>query len=171
MLNDLSHWKAAIQEYLSFGNTWAVTGQSPAFNANAAEVVKDADAIKAKAELVVDGAILVASLAPQGRGAETLVTVGRWMSREELATMIATERVVESRLQGITSVSFPANAKAYADAVAGSLYVEFQVAREALGAASSTGWAKIYGPNSIFGIGGRITEMPTAANIVVKAAK
>jgi RHS repeat-associated protein len=100
---------------------------------------------------------------------EALVTVGRWMSQDEYNLMVSSGRVVESNLVGVTSVVFPANPGGYSAAAAGSVYVEFQIAKNALNAVSSTGWAKIFGPSSIFGEALGITEMPAVSNIQIKA--
>jgi RHS repeat-associated protein len=99
------------------------------------------------------------------------ITVGRWMSTAEYEEMLATGRVVESNLGGVTSVSFPASSTSYANAPAGSVYVEFQISKTALGAVSETGWGKIFGPNSIFGKQLGISEMPEATNITLKTPK
>jgi RHS repeat-associated protein len=104
-----------------------------------------------------------------GAGAEELVTVGRWMSSDEYNLMVTTGRVVESRLWGVTNVIFPANPGGYSAAAQGSVYVEFQVAKSALGAVSPTGVAKIFGPSSLFGKQLGITEMPAASNMKIKA--
>lgn len=100
------------------------------------------------------------------KGAETTVTVGRWMSQVELKAMQATGRVQESYNAGVTSVSLPANSAAYGAAPAGDVFVQFDVPRSAIGAADGI-WAKIFGPNSIFGPAKGITEMPPATNIEV----
>jgi hypothetical protein len=79
--------------------------------------------------------------------AQNLVTVGRWMSEEEYELMQATGRVVESRLEGVTNLVYPANPGGFAAASKGSVYVEWEVERAVL-TVSPTGWAKIYGPSS-----------------------
>jgi hypothetical protein len=80
-------------------------------------------------------------------------------------------RVVETTPNGVKSVAFPASATAYAEAAAGSVYVEFKVAVDSLRAIGSNGWVKIYGPNSIFAQKLGITEMPKAIEPVIKATK
>lgn len=105
-----------------------------------------------------------------GTGAKDLVTVGRWMSVAEHAEMVNTGRMVESSLNGVSSISVPASAVAYANAAAGSVYAEFKIAADAIRAAAG-GWGKVWGPNSIFGAKLGITEMPAASNIVIKATK
>jgi hypothetical protein len=116
---------------------------------------------------VFPGAIgLVGGLAESG-----LVTVGRWMSTAEYSLMTQTGRMVESNLGGVTSVSFPASAAAYANAVSGSVYAEFKVASDTLRAVGSNGWAKIYGPSSIFGPRLGISEMPRVVDPVIRGTK
>jgi hypothetical protein len=93
------------------------------------------------------------------------VTVGRWMSQLELDKMMETALVQESRLGGITSVTFPGNPNAYLNSKPGTVYVQFDVLKSVLrGADGST--AKVYGPNSMFGRLLNIQRMPQAKNIV-----
>ena len=93
------------------------------------------------------------------------ITVGRWMSKLELTEMLETGLVQESRLNGVTSVTYPANPNAYLNAKPGSVYVQFDVLKSVLrGSDGST--AKIYGPNSMFGPLLNISRMPQAKNIV-----
>lgn len=99
------------------------------------------------------------------RGAS--VTVGRWMSQAELKAMRATGRVQESYNSGVTSVTRPPNAGAYRAAPPGDVFVRFDVPQSAIGAADGV-WAKIFGPNSIFGRARGVKEMPPATNIVVE---
>ena len=115
-------------------------------------------------------ATLLTAIASEGvgaaRGAASTVTVGRWMSQAELKAMQATGRVQESFNAGVTSVTLPANPAAYGAARAGDVFVRFDVPQSAIGAADGY-WAKIFGPNSIFGPVKGITEMPPATNILV----
>lgn len=99
------------------------------------------------------------------------VTVGRWMSNEELVGMQDTGMVQES-FTGTTHVAYPANASSYRrQASQGSVYVEFDVPKSSLTITDSTnGWASIHGPNSLVGrnaaLRGRpIPQMPPAQNI------
>lgn len=104
---------------------------------------------------------------PVGGGA---VRVGRWMSEAELAAMQKTGRVVESQLNGVTSVTSPPNAQAWMRQTDGTHFVEFNVAKDALRATDGV-TGKIFGPNSIFGPKLGIKEMPVATNIVVTGTK
>ncbi len=98
----------------------------------------------------------------------TYVTVGRWMSTEELAQMQATGQVVESNLGGVTSVTVPPNPAAWTPAPgSNSVFVTFDVPASSVYAQTSNGWAKIYGPDSIFAEYYDITDMPEALNIAV----
>jgi hypothetical protein len=99
-------------------------------------------------------------------GAANTVTVGRWMSQAELSGMQDTGLVQESFNNGITSVSMPPNPGAYLAAPEGDVFVQFDVPQSAIGASDGT-WAKIFGPNSIFGPVKGITQMPPATNLVV----
>jgi hypothetical protein len=88
------------------------------------------------------------------------------MSPTEFKEMQATGRVVESRLEGVTSVSVPRNPTAWNAAGEGSVFAEFDVPSGAVRNISpSNGWGKIYGPNSIPGKFYGVTEMPPATNI------
>ncbi|MFZ0320986.1 MAG: hypothetical protein WAL56_17800 [Candidatus Sulfotelmatobacter sp.] len=95
------------------------------------------------------------------------VRVGRWMSPEELAEMQASGRVVESNLNGVTSVTYPPSSTGWTPP-SGRVFAQFDVPVESLrGIPSPNGWAKIYGPNSMFADYLEITEMPEALNIEV----
>jgi len=97
--------------------------------------------------------------------ANSTTRVGRWMSEAEHGAMMDTGRVVESRLNGVTSVSSPPNPAAWVPKGNGSpVFAEFDIPSSAL-RASDGSWGKIWGPNSIFGPKLGITEMPTATNI------
>jgi hypothetical protein len=95
-----------------------------------------------------------------------LCKVGRWMSGSELSSMEKTGRVQESRLNGVTSVTFPPNPDSYKNPPPGDTYVEFFVPCSRLRKIPG-GWGKIYGPNSVFGPKLGITEMPPALGIDV----
>jgi RHS repeat-associated protein len=95
-----------------------------------------------------------------------LCKVGRWMSGSELSSMEKTGRVQESRLNGVTSVTFPPNPDSYKNPPPGDMYVEFFVPCGRLRKIPG-GWGKIYGPNSVFGPKLGITEMPPALGIDV----
>lgn len=103
----------------------------------------------------------VADGLPLGSG---YVRVGRWMSEAEHNAMVATGRVQESTLNGVTSVSSPPNASAWIRQTTAPRYVEFDVPAGAVRPGVSPN-AKIYGPNSIFGPRLGISEMPPALNI------
>jgi RHS repeat-associated protein len=99
---------------------------------------------------------------------EGTVTVGRFMSPNELSAMQETGLVQESFNNGVTSVTLPPNPGGYLAAPSGDVFVQFDVPESAIGAGpGSTGVAKIYGPNSIFGPRLGITQMPPAFNITV----
>lgn len=100
---------------------------------------------------------------------EVVARVGRWMSRSEHEAMVATGRVQESMLNGVTSVSRPGDPAAWIRQSGGARYVEFDVPASALHGAGSN--SKIYGPNSIFGPKLGIAEMPSASNIVHTACR
>jgi RHS repeat-associated protein len=110
------------------------------------------------------------TLAVDEAAANTSVRVGRWMSPEEFTLMSDTGVVQESRLGGVTNVTYPANASAYLNARVGSLFAEFNVPSSAVRARSGI-WAKIYGPHSIFGPKLGIEEMPKASQITHTATK
>jgi hypothetical protein len=96
------------------------------------------------------------------------VTVGRWMSPDELAQMQSAGRMVESNLNGVTSVTYPPNPDAWAPPPGeGRIFVTFDVPASSVRFFSPNGWAKILGPNSIFADHYNITEMPEATNIVI----
>ena len=85
--------------------------------------------------------------------------VGRWMSKSELSAMKQSGKVVESNLNGVTSVTKPPDAGAWLRQTEGSRFVEFDVPSSAIRASDGiTG--KIYGLNSIFGPKQVITHMP-----------
>jgi hypothetical protein len=121
------------------------------------------------APIAVAGITVAAEIGVYALGKE-LVTVGRWMSSAEFKLMTTNMRLVESKLLGVTSVSFPASASSYGAAASGSVYVEFKIAADAL-RASGSGWAKIWGPNSIFGLRLGIKEMPRIYDPAIKAIK
>ncbi len=104
-----------------------------------------------------------------------LIRVGRWMSRQEYDQMTATGYVQES-MSGTTHVALPADQAAFqAQAVVGSLYVEFDVPRDSL-KPTQQGWAKILGPNTLearLAAAKRhpIPQMPPAGNIQHIATK
>ncbi len=100
-------------------------------------------------------------------GAPAMVRVGRWMSPEELEKMKDNGRVVESRLNGVTSVTVPPDPTAYRDAPKGSVFVEFDVEASAVKGMTANGWGKIYGPSSLFAEKYGVKEMPEAINIDV----
>ena len=90
-----------------------------------------------------------------------LITVGRWMSDAEFQQMITTGRVVESALNGLTNVIFPASKAGYAAAAAGDYYVEFEVDdSRVLRVAPPPPWGKIFGPSHLFAPVYGITDMP-----------
>ena len=113
-------------------------------------------------------AVTVAKGAAKGAATE-LVTVGRWMSPTEYGLMSGSGRLVESQLT-VTNLALPANSAAYANAVSGSVYAEFQIAKDSLNAVGN-GWAKVFGPSSIFAEKLGITEMPAIFNPAIKAVK
>jgi hypothetical protein len=89
------------------------------------------------------------------------------MSDGELKAMQTSGRVVESKLEGVTSVS--TEAATWIRQTDGKFFVEFDVPTNVLKAFDGV-TGKIYGPSSIFGKLG-IIEMPTATNIVHTATK
>jgi hypothetical protein len=97
------------------------------------------------------------------------IRVGRWMSQAEYKAMSNSGVVQESLLNGVTSVSIPADINAFRNPAARSVFVEFDVPRSAI-RTQTQGWGKIYGPNSIFGKRLGITEMPPATNIEPKVS-
>jgi len=102
-------------------------------------------------------------------GSGAVVRVGRWMSVEEHEAMIASGRVQESTLNGVTSVSVPPDPAAWAKQTTAPRYVEFNVSAAAVKGAGNN--SKIYGPTSLFGPHLGITEMPAAANIELTACR
>lgn len=114
------------------------------------------------------GAALDAGLAESDAEIAT-ITVGRWMSQEELEAMQASNQVQESlSSNGITSVITPPNPEAFSPPP-GSVWVEFDVPADSVHFIDPvTGWAKIFGPTSVpYGEYYGITEMPTVTNIRV----
>jgi hypothetical protein len=100
------------------------------------------------------------------RAANNTTRVGRWMSEVEYSSMTGSGRVVESRLEGVTSVSSPPNPAAWVPKGNGSpVFVEFDIPSSALRASDGV-WGKIWGPNSMWGPKIGITEMPPATNII-----
>ncbi|MBC8952820.1 RHS repeat-associated core domain-containing protein [Xenorhabdus sp. PB62.4] len=103
------------------------------------------------------------------------VTVGRWMSPDELQKMRATGKVIQSNT-GTTHVGYPANIDAFGkQAKPGAVYVEFGVPEGSL-IKTNDEWAKIVGPDSLEGRlakrkGLPVPEMPEVTNIEVKAHK
>nr|WP_277789434.1 hypothetical protein [Dyella jiangningensis] len=86
------------------------------------------------------------------------------MSDTELGEMQDTGMVVESSLNGVTSVTSPHDAMAWMAQTEGRNFVEFDVPQSAIRASDGV-TGKIYGPNSIFAPRLGITEMPSATNI------
>lgn len=106
-------------------------------------------------------------VAPNTAGGTT--RVGRWMSSDELAEMSSTGRVVEGG-GGRTFVVEPPNPSAYPSERPGPVYAEFDVATDALSAASKLEWSVIPGPNVTTRIyGPPPLEMPPATCIVCVA--
>ena len=104
-----------------------------------------------------------------GGGGVDTTRVGRWMSAAEHDAMTASGKMVESTLNGVSSVSSPPNPGAWSKQAAGTRYVEFDVPTSAVRGTGAN--SKIYGPNSIFGPKLGIKEMPPATNIKVTASK
>jgi hypothetical protein len=77
---------------------------------------------------------------------EELVTVGRWMSKAEYATMLKTGRMVEGG-GGLTFVS-KGGSTAFSAAAEGSVYIEFQVASRSLLQGGRSNWFKAIGPGA-----------------------
>jgi len=92
--------------------------------------------------------------------------VGRWMSPEELSQMKESGRVVESDLNGVTSVTYPPNPGAWTPP-SGRVFATFDVPASSVRFPMSNGWAKILGPHSFAAELYEITEMPEALNIEV----
>jgi RHS repeat-associated protein len=106
------------------------------------------------------------SLASLGLYTRPTVRVGRWMSKTELEQMRNDQRMVESTNNGISGVTVPPNPDAYKDVKPGEVFVEFDLPEDALqGYTENNGWAKVWGPSSIFAEKVGITEMPPATNI------
>lgn len=117
------------------------------------------------AGFITPAAGAVAGLGRSSLAANNTTRVGRWMSEAEHGAMLDTGRVIESRLNGVTSVSSPPNPAAWVPKGGGSpIFAEFDIPSSAL-RASDGSWGKIWGPNSIFGPKLGITEMPPATNI------
>jgi RHS repeat-associated protein len=77
---------------------------------------------------------------------EEVVTVGRWMSKAEYATMLKTGRMVE----GAGGQTFVARggSTAFSAAAEGSVYIEFQVASRSLLQGGRSNWLKAIGPGA-----------------------
>jgi RHS repeat-associated protein len=110
---------------------------------------------------------LGAALSAERAGAEELSRVGRWMSEAEHEAMVTSGRVEESTLNGVTSVTHPPDPMQWIRQTDGGRFVEFDVPTSALRANGT----KIYGPNSVFGKGLGITEMPPGTSIEHVASK
>lgn len=79
-----------------------------------------------------------------------------------------TGRVVESRLNGVTSVTSPPNPTAWTPPPGGNnIFVTFDVPSSSVRFQSPNGWAKILGPNSFASKYYNIVEMPEAFEIEV----
>ena len=98
-------------------------------------------------------------------------TVGRWMSNDEYNKMIDTGKVQMSPNGNRTYVASPASKDAFPSAPNGSIYSEFDVAKNSLYPAGNENWSQIPGPGSLIdrlnqkkGLPA-ITEMPDALNI------
>lgn len=89
--------------------------------------------------------------APEAVGIPTsrvgTVTVGRWMSTQELALMQSTGRVVEGA-GGSTSVATSGAQSFMKQAPRGSVYVEFAVPKTSLLQGGQADWFKMIGPNA-----------------------
>jgi RHS repeat-associated protein len=75
-----------------------------------------------------------------------MVTVGRWMSQKEYDIMVKTMRMVEGA-GGQTFVS-TGGSNSFTAATRGSVYAEFQIARNDLLKGGVEGWFKTIGPNA-----------------------
>jgi Bacterial Ig-like domain (group 2) len=100
-----------------------------------------------------------------------LVTVGRWMSREEYEAIKRTGKVQE-RGGGSTNVIYPPTPSGYKNPPAGWVYVEFKVPESSL-KPKSAGQMLIPGPNSPFGRlaaqkGLPIPQFPSVSDLVIK---
>jgi hypothetical protein len=82
--------------------------------------------------------------------AERWIRVGRWMSQEELRTMLDTGFAQESEMGG-SRIAEPADINAYRAAPEGDLYVEYDVPAGSTIPGGGPGWSKIPGPNSTEG--------------------
>ncbi len=98
-------------------------------------------------------------------------TVGRWMSNDEYNKMIDTGKVQMSPNGNRNYVASPASKDAFPSAPNGSIYSEFDVAKNSLYPAGNENWSQIPGPGSLIdrlnqkkGLPA-ITEMPDALNI------
>ncbi|WP_422389672.1 hypothetical protein [Candidatus Enterococcus lemimoniae] len=98
-------------------------------------------------------------------------TVGRWMSNDEYNKMIDTGKVQMSPSGNRTYVASPTSKDAFPSAPNGSIYSEFDVAKNSLYPAGNENWSQIPGPDSLIdrlnqkkGLPA-ITEMPDALNI------
>ncbi len=105
------------------------------------------------------------------------VRVGRWMSQAEYEKMIRTGKVQMSS-DNKAYVANPANIDAFgAQALPGSIYVEFDVTGGVITQGGVAGWGIINGPGSLIdrlnakkGLP-RILDMPDATNIQIKGNK
>ena len=122
------------------------------------------------ATLASGGARAVGTSAARAAAGTATTRVGRWMSEAEMKAMQNTGRVLESKNLGVTSVTSPPSASTWLRQTEGTLFVEFDVPTAAIRATDGI-TAKIFGPSSVLGRAGLITEMPTASNIVQTASK
>ena len=111
-----------------------------------------------------------ATSAVAANGTNNTTRVGRWMSKAEHQGMLATNKMVESNLKGVSSVTTPPNPTAWLRQTDGSRFVEFNVPSSAIRAKDGV-TGKIFGPNSILGPKKGITEMPPATNIQQTVSK
>jgi hypothetical protein len=80
-------------------------------------------------------------------GGSGVMTVGRWMSREELALMQSTGRVVEGA-GGSTYVATSGAQSFMKQAQPGSVYVQFGVPKTSLLQGGQADWFKMIGPSA-----------------------
>lgn len=113
------------------------------------------------------GGILTFGLEAASR--QGVTRVGRWMSPAEHDAMVASGKVQESWLKGVTSVSNPPDPSKWVRQTSGTRYVEFDVPTSAVRGAGDN--SKIYGPSSLFGPKTGVTTMPPATNIQQAASK
>lgn len=108
----------------------------------------------------------------------SVLRVGRWMSRAEYDTMIATGRL-QPRLstgQDLVHVTLPADPASYRAAPAGSVFAKFDVDDAQMAKGGTAKWKIFYGPNSPPGIlsarrGNPLAGMPSVTNLVLVAVK